>query len=71
MRLAKRGIPCFRKFVPMPVPEVAGSPSMRTRKTSRRIVRVEPRTKMEKRKVLTGSAILYWGCKKRGEARLN
>lgn len=39
------------------------SPSMRTLKTSLRMVRVEPRTQMEKRKVLIGSAILYWGCK--------
>lgn len=30
------------------------------------MVKVEPNTKTEKRKVLTGSAILHWGCK-RGE----
>lgn len=39
------------------------SPSMRTLKTSLRIVMVEPRTKTEKKRVLIGSAILHWGCR--------
>lgn len=28
---------------------------------------VEPRTKTEKKRVLMGSAILHWGCRRRGE----
>lgn len=39
---------------------------MSTLKTSLRIVRVEPRTKTEKKRVLMGSAILHWGCKEQG-----
>lgn len=42
------------------------SPSMRTLKTSLRMVMVEPRTKTEKKRVLMGSAILHWGCRERG-----
>lgn len=42
------------------------SPSMRTLKTSLRMVIVEPRTKTEKKRVLMGSAILHWGCKEQG-----
>lgn len=41
------------------------SPSMRTLKTSLRMVTVEPRTKTEKKRVLMGSAILHWGCRER------
>lgn len=46
------------------------SPSMRTLKTSLRIVMVEPRTKTEKKRVLMGSAILHWGCGERVSVRL-
>lgn len=42
------------------------SPSMRTLKTSLRMVKVEPRTKTEKKRVLMGSAILHWGCGEQG-----
>lgn len=42
------------------------APSMRTLKTSLRIVMVEPRTKTEKKRVLMGSAILHWGCREQG-----
>ena len=38
-----------------------GAPSMRTMRMSLRMVTVVPRTKMEKRKVQMGSAILYSG----------
>lgn len=38
------------------------SPSMRTRRTSRSVGAVDPRAQIEKRKVLMGSATLYWGC---------
>lgn len=46
------------------------SPSMRTVKTSLRMVMVEPRTKMEKKRVLMGSAILHWGCREGVSVRL-
>lgn len=42
------------------------TPSMRTLKTSLRMVKVEPRTKTEKKRVLIGSAILHWGCGEQG-----
>lgn len=38
---------------------VPDSPSMRIRRTSRRVGAVDPRAQMEKRKVLMGSAALY------------
>lgn len=55
--------PCTPYLSSLPVPP---SPSMRTLKTSLRIVSVEPRTKTEKKRVLMGSAILHWGCKEQG-----
>lgn len=43
----------------------AQSPSISTRTTSLRMVKVVPRTRMEKRKVQMGSTYLYSGCRKK------
>lgn len=65
------GFPCPEFQLELESQEQKGSPkpglpSISTRITSLRTVKVVPRTRMEKRKVQMGSTHLYSGYKKRG-----